>query len=183
MKEILKLGGILFLIAAICTGLVSFVYELTKEPIAMQEREAKQKAMQEVMSQADDFKEAQGNEEIGEVYIAMKGGESIGYAISVSPKGYGGPINMMVGITKDGVVEGVKILTHGETPGLGANASDPSFMDQFKDKSKAIKVVKGTGAAQDEVSAITGATITAQAVTDGVNVALEYVASQEGIAQ
>lgn len=183
MKEILKLGGILFLISAICSGLVGYASEVTKEPIATKERETKQKAMQEVLPEAEDFEEAQGSEEVEEVYTAMKSGEAIGYAISVAPKGYGGPIYMMVGITKEGVVEGVKILAHGETPGLGANASDPNFTSQFKDKSTAITVVKGAGAGEDEISAITGATITSQAITDGVNIALDYVINQGGAAQ
>jgi len=183
MKEILKLGGILFLISAICSGLVGFASEITKEPIAAKEKEIKEQAMQEIILGAEDFEEMQGTEEVEEVYIATRGGKLIGYAISVSPKGYGGIINMMVGVTKDGVVEGVKILTHSETPGLGANASEPSFMNQFKEKSKAIKVVKGANPSDDEISAITGATITAQAITDGVNMALDYVNSQEGAGQ
>lgn len=183
MKEILKLGGILFLISAICSGLVGFASEITKEPIAMKEKEMKEQAMEEVMPGTEDFEAIQGTEQVEEVYIATKNGATIGYAISVAPKGYGGPINMMVGITKDGLVEGVKILSHGETPGLGANASEPSFINQFKEKSKFIKVVKSTNPSEDEISAITGATVTADAIADGVNTALEYVKSQEGISQ
>ena len=183
MKEILKLGGILFLITAICSGFVSLASEVTKEPIAIKERETKERAMQEVMPEAEDFEEAQVSEEIEEAYTASKGGEILGYAISVAPKGYGGPIKMMVGVTKDGVVQGVTILQHGETLGLGANASDPTFTSQFKEKSNEINVVKGANPGEDEISAITGATITAQAVTDGVNVALDYVKTQEGAAQ
>lgn len=183
MKEILKLGGILFLITAVCTGLVAFANEITKAPIAAKEMEIKEDAMKKVMPEADDFEEMQKSQEIEEAYLAIKGGQAIGYAVSVAPKGYGGPINMMVGITKDGVVEGVEVLSHAETPGLGDNVTAPEFTNQFKDKTLAINIIKGGSAAEDEISAITGATITSESVTHGVNMALEYVASQEGVTQ
>lgn len=183
MKEILKLGGILLLIGAICSGLVGYVNEITKEPIAKQEQETKAIAMKEVLPSAESFQDAPAGEDVLEAYTGIQGGQIIGYTVKVAPKAYGGAMEMMVGITSDGVVQGIKILSHSETPGLGANASDVSFTDQFKNKVKGLKVVKGTSQSEDEISAITGATITSKAVADGVNMALEYVESQEGGAQ
>lgn len=183
MKEIAKLGGILFIIAAICSGLVGYASEITKEPIAVQEGETKTLAMQEVLPSADAFEEAGSTHEIAEIQVGTQDGKMIGYALRVIPKGYAGPIEIMVGVTTDGMVEGIKILSHSETPGLGANASEPSFTGQFKEKAKLLTVVKSASVADDEVSTITGATITSVAITDGVNTALEYVQGQGGGAQ
>lgn len=183
MKDIAKMGGILFLIAAICTGLVGFASEITKEPIATQKLEAKNIAMQEVLPSANSFEEAGSNDEITEIQIGMQDGTPIGYALRVISKGYADPIEIMIGVTNEGVVQGIKILASSETPGLGDNASDPSFTDQFKEKNTLLKVLKGSNPGEDEISAITGATITSKAVTDGVNKAIEYVQNQGGGAQ
>src|SRR3712207_8052036 len=86
---------------------------------------------------------------------------------------------MMVGITTDGKVSGIKILSHSETPGLGANAETPQFSGQYKDKpAKELEVVKGTASADNQIAAITGATITSKAVTKGVNEAIEFYDSK-----
>jgi len=99
-----------------------------------------------------------------------------GYAIKVGTKGYGGEILMMVGINKDGKIGGIKILAHNETPGLGAKAPEKEFSGQYDKKSieKSLKVVKTKPSADNEIEAITGATITSNAVTKGVNDAVEF---------
>ncbi|MBQ2617784.1 MAG: FMN-binding protein, partial [Synergistaceae bacterium] len=90
-------------------------------------------------------------------------------------KGYGGQIGFVVGITKDGTVKAINILNHSETPGLGAKSTEPEFYGQFADKSSLpLKVVKGGASNPDEIAAISGATITSNAVTDGVNGAVKY---------
>lgn len=183
MKDIGKMGGILFVIAAICSGLVAFASELTKEPIAAQKLAAKNAAMQEVLPYADHFEEIESSEILEEVQIGTKDGQQVGYAIRVISKGYADPIEIMVGISNEGVVEGIKILASAETPGLGDNASDPSFTDRFKGKDTMLTVSTGPSVGDDEIAAITGATVTSVAVTDGVNKAIEYVQSQGGGAQ
>lgn len=180
MKDIGKMGGILFIIAVICSGLVGFASEITKEPIARQQLEAKNAAMQEVLPEADSFAEGTSSDVVEEVQIGKKNGEMVGYAVRVTSKGYAAPIEIMVGISNDGVVQGIKILASAETPGLGDNASDPSFTDQFKEKVTRLKVSTGGAVADDEVTTITGATVTSVAVTEGVNKAIEYVQSQGG---
>ena len=106
----------------------------------------------------------------------MKGTEIAGYAIKVAPKGYGGPVEIMVGISTDGKVTGIKILSHTETPGLGANAPQPKFSDQYKDKptKDKLEVVKTVPSKENQIQAITGATITSKAVTLGVNDAIDF---------
>lgn len=97
-----------------------------------------------------------------------------GYAVEVAPSGFGGEIRMMVGISKNGNVLGIDIITHAETPSLGAVAAAKGsagqhFRDSFVGLSGSLTV--------SDIDAITGATITSQAVTDGVNAALACTAS------
>ena len=99
----------------------------------------------------------------------------VGWCVNVSSKGYGGMVGFVVGITKDGTVKAINILSHSETPGLGAKSTEPEFYTQFNDKDKLpLKVVKGSASNPDEIAAISGATITSNAVTDGVNGAVKY---------
>jgi electron transport complex protein RnfG len=129
--------------------------------------------MKEILPTADKFAktDVKTTDKVSEVNSGMKGTEIAGYAIKVSPKGYGGPIEIMVGLSTDGKVTGIKILSHTETPGLGANAPQPKFSDQYKNKptKDKLEVVKIVPSKENQIQAITGATITSKAVTLGVN--------------
>ncbi|NLK98226.1 RnfABCDGE type electron transport complex subunit G [Defluviitalea saccharophila] len=179
MKEILKLGFILFLITAVSAGLLGFANEMTKEPIAKQVQQTKEEAMKQTLPEADKYEgvEVDLPEEssILEVNAGYKGDTLEGFAVKVAPKGFGGAIEIMVGVSKDGILQGVKILSHSETPGLGANAESPAFTSQYEGKSGQLKVVKTTPGAEDEIQAITGATITSKAVTTGINEVLNLI--------
>ena len=94
-------------------------------------------------------------------------GQLAGYVITTEAKGYGGTIEVMTGITADGSVSGVVLLSQNETPGLGANATKESFTGQYQ------QAVPESGADDGQIQAMTGATITSQAVTDAVNLAVE----------
>jgi Na+-translocating ferredoxin:NAD+ oxidoreductase subunit G len=180
MKENLKLGFILLIVTAIAGLLLGGAYEITKEPIAQQVIKEKNDAMKQILPLADNFKtldvtldEASIIKEINE---GTKGSDVAGYAIKVTPKGYAGKIELMVGISKEGKVTGYKILSHSETPGLGANATNESFSGQYKNKptDKPLQVVKQAPSNEYEIQAITGSTITSRGVTDGVNEAVKY---------
>ena len=82
----------------------------------------------------------------------------------------------MVGVDVDGVITGLRVLSHSETPGLGALATDPSFYEQFVGKSGAIKVEKDGG----DIVAITSSTITSRAVSDGADEAVKWVEANGG---
>ncbi|QEZ70874.1 FMN-binding protein (plasmid) [Paraclostridium bifermentans] len=112
---------------------------------------------------------------IEEVYQGTKGGEVVGYTIKTTPKGYGGKVEVMVGISNDGKISGVKIGNHSETPGLGSKSADPSFKDQYNGKSTKtpLNIVKGNASNENDIVAISGATITSKAVTAGVNAAMD----------
>ncbi|MGH4118521.1 RnfABCDGE type electron transport complex subunit G [Clostridium sp.] len=180
MKENIKLGLILLLITGIAGFLLGGAYEITKGPIADKVLSDKQTAMKEILPAADKFEtsdvDTKDNEEISEVNTGLKGTDIAGYAIKVVAKGYGGPIEIMVGLSNDGKVTGIKILAHTETPGLGANAPEPEFSDQFMEKptEENLEVIKISPSKENQIQAITGATITSKAVTLGVNNAINF---------
>lgn len=178
MKENIKLGLILLLITGFAGLLLGGSYEITKGPIAEKVLADKQAAMKELLPTADKFDKVdiEINEKISEVNVGLSGSETIGYTIKVAPKGYGGAIETMVGISTDGKVTGIKILSHVETPGLGANAPKPEFSDQYKSKAikEKLEVVKIAPSKENQIQALTGATITSAAVTLGVNDAIDF---------
>ena len=128
MKHILKPALSLFTIAAVCTVLLGLVRDITLEPIESQRRKTKEVTMKAVLNEASEFREiaADGTGKTGNidaVYEAYNGRELIGYAIELSPVGYSGEINMMVGFDKNkNIITGMRVLRHSETPGLGALA-------------------------------------------------------------
>lgn len=194
IKEMLKDANILFLITLIAGLVLGFVYELTKEPIRLQEEKAIQEACQAVFADAANlglvFQEenyvpgaakqtelAQKGVEIGTVYAAVtKGGEVYGYVVeSTTKEGYGGNIVLYVGITNEGTVSGVSILEIAETPGLGMNA-EAVLVPQFKGVQTTEFTYTKTGStAENEIDAISGATITTKAIVNAVNGALRVV--------
>ncbi len=109
------------------------------------------------------------------VAAAYQAGDQ-GYVIEVTPSGFGGTIDMVVGVKTDGTVAGVEIISMSETSGLGANASKESFRSQFVGKSGDLAVTKDGG----DIDALTGATITSRAVTQGVNTALQAATALMG---
>lgn len=180
-RDILIPAVTLFVICLVVSALLAGTNALTKEPIAENELKKAQEAMFAVCPDAASFEGEKGLEI--EVYKALdESGEVIGCAVPVTSKGYGGDIQIMVGISsaQGGMVTGVEILSHGETPGLGANATAEDFRNQFKDNPSlhGFSVVKdGTGGVEGKIDAITGATITSNAVTNAVNEALNIYAS------
>lgn len=177
-KDILLPTVTLFVICVIVSVLLAGTNALTKEPIAENTKHKTQNAMYGVCPRAVSFEESETD---SNAYLAFNAeGEKIGCAVSVTAKGYGGDVTVMVGIcgNKDtqAQVTGVEILSHDETPGLGANAEKEDFRTQYKQELSAegFSVVKdGSGGSQGKVDAITGATVTSKAVTSAVNDAAE----------
>ena len=192
MNKILKNTLILKAITVVAGCLLGLVYEITKEPIAVAQENAKQKAYRTVLADAADFTtyetfdaeeassllEAAGytSDDIDEVVVAAdKNGEAIGYVITVtSHEGYGGDIQISVGILNDGTVKGIEMLSIGETAGLGMKAKEPSFYEQYVGKNPTKFAVSKDGGDGEQIDALSGATITSRAVTGAVNAALGY---------
>lgn len=189
MKELIKNTLILFAITLFAGALLGFMYEITKAPRAAQEEKTIQNAYKEVYKSADSFeiyefdsvemekvlleKEITSSMDIiNEVVSALdENGEVLGYVITVTSKeGYSGDIKYTVGIRIDGVITGVSFLSISETAGLGMKAKDAEYKDQYVNKMVESFVYTKTGATEDnQIDAITGATITTNAVTNGVN--------------
>ena len=177
MKDILKLGVTLFAICAVAALVLGVTNNITAPVIEERNIQASNEARKIVLSETDEFKELDGmnSDIVLEVYEGIKDGQVIGYTIKTSSKGYGGAIELMVGISKDGKITGVEIGNHSETPGLGSKATEPMFKNQYvnKDVLNSLLVVKGSTNNDNEISAISGATITSNGVTNGVNAAMK----------
>lgn len=175
MDKIVKPGIVLFVICAIAAGLLGYIYDITEEPIKVQNENTLNKAMEEVLPEAKEFNDLQlSSDEVVSVYEGKNGDEVVGYAITTAPSGYGGPVNILTGVKPDGTITSISILSMTETPGLGANASEPSFKDQYNNKSGELTVVKTVPSKDNEIEAMTSATITSRAVTNGVNASTRF---------
>lgn len=191
MNKIIKNTIILTIITLVSGVALGAVYEITKAPIANAQEEAKQEAYKQVFADADSFddlkvdaKEAaeavkaagvDDGAEINEAVEAKQGGETIGYVITATdPNGYGGDIQVSVGIQNDGTVNGISLLSISETAGLGMKASEPEFYEQYSGKQTDHFYVSKDGGEGEEIDAISGATITSRAVTGAVNASLGY---------
>ena len=98
-----------------------------------------------------------------------------GYVVTVTDKeGYGGDIQITVGVTKDGTVSGVSILSISETAGLGMRATEAQFQEQYVGKNTDKFYVSKDGGEGEPIDAISGATITSRAFTGAVNTAIGY---------
>lgn len=186
----------LFLITMISGLALSYVYEITKAPITDQKVEKKIKANQVVFVDASSFEEDTDLMEqaintdlttlskdfkginIDEINKALdSNGDVIGYNIMVTTKqSYKDYITLIVGYALDGTIKGIEIMTISETAGLGMNATKPSFMNQFLNKNVSQFVVTKTGAtSEDQIDALSGATITSRAVVNAVNAGIGFI--------
>ena len=176
VKEIIIPAISLFLICLVATALLGFTNQITAPKIEQLAIETENNAKKEVLSDAADFSDrmtATLDETEYSYYEGLDGDNNvIGYVFTTSAKGYGGDIKVMVGVDKSGSVTGVSILEISETAGLGMNAKNESFLKQFLSKNGEISVIKNGTPADNEISALTGATITSKAMAKAVNTAL-----------
>ena len=179
---IVQLVVVLGLITFICALLLGVINGVTADKIAQNAVETRDAAMAEIIPDAEfeDMNTAMSADDVAAAGISLpagrKDGEEVGYCVQVEPKGFGGNVTMIVGINADGTVAGAKVTSHSETPGLGAKSqADPNWITQYAGQAAdgQLQVTKDGGT----INAITGATITSRAVTDGVNTAAAYVAT------
>ena len=175
-KEFVKLAGILCAITLVAALLLACVNKITAPEIEKAAQKASEDAMKTILP-AEKYEVVEGKEN---VFRAINGSDVIGYCVTVSVTGFGGPIEMMVGIGSDNVVKGIEILSHSETAGLGAKADTDEFKARFVRKNPDLTVTKQPTEDIAEVQAITGATITSRAVAEGVKQAGEIINEIEG---
>lgn len=186
---------VILIVTFVAVAGLAVVYQVTKEPIAQAEANAKAAVYAAVFTDADSFTEVENvealiensqaaieNAELGdcsvnEVLIAeSKSGEALGYVIAAtSPNGYGGDIQIAVGISNDGVITGFNVISNNETAGLGSKCTNDDFTSQFEGKNaEMLKYTKTGAVADNEIDAISGATRTTNAVTQAVNKAIVF---------
>jgi electron transport complex protein RnfG len=180
-KKILRLGLILFTVAAITGVILGIVYEITLDPIRKTQERLRGEALSGALPEARSFSQVELVPDAAPIIVDVRkalaedGKRLAGYCLTVTPKGYGGPLEIVVGITETGKLRAIRVLSHSETPGLGAKAPLPAFSGQYENReAEGLILVKGAPSKDDEVQAISGATITSSAVTCGVNAALDY---------
>jgi electron transport complex protein RnfG len=171
MKLRLPSWAVLLLICVAVGGALGLVNNLTEGPIAQQAVEAANAARRDSFADADSFEQVElaGDSGVDTCYMEMNDGQLAGYVAQVTVTGFGGPIEIHVGMDMEQTITGIKVggSDFSETPGLGAKAKDPEFMDQF------VGLTIPTQLGSDGLDAITGATITSRAVVEGVNAATE----------
>lgn len=185
MKEIIKLALILFGISFVAAIALKTTEQVTAEPIQTQINAANELARKAVFPEADGFEpletatleELKADYEIlQEVFYAKKGSEVVGYVIKTTPSGFSGAIEVVTGISTDAKLTGVRVGNMTETPGLGDLAKKPEFYGQYMGKAASGEIGVAKSAPKDnEIQALTGATITSRAVTLGVNTAIQIV--------
>lgn len=181
IKEVIKVGLILFAITAISAALLAFVNSKTAPLIEENNIKKEQTALAAVLPDCE-FEEitdisayealTDGNGKIKKVYKATSGGEVKGACVITETSGYDVGIQTVTGVDTDLTVTGIEIIAMNETPGLGANANNPDFKAQYAGKKYEVGVSK-TAASDTEIQAISGATKTSRGVTNGVNIALK----------
>lgn len=191
-NNIVKDALSLFIITAIAGLFLSFVFQITKEPIELKAEEKQKDAYMAVFNFAKEFSEIEidtsvwqkiqteytlENVVLNSVLKAMSSdNELLGYVFTVrSKEGYAGNIDITVGISLDGTMNGIEITSIRETAGLGAKANTEEFKNQYANKKVNLFRYVKTGKREEfDVDAISGATITTNAVTNAVNGALKY---------
>ena len=184
-KVIANLIVRLFVVGVVAAAVLGKVADITAEPIAEQARLAEENGMMAVLPDGENFEflvDLEGDEAIGADLVEGTSIRKIaksdaGYVLTAYPSGFGGEIRLMVGIGADGVIQGVRILSHAETAGLGAKSTEPVFYEQYNNLSGGNFAVQKDGG---NIVAITGATITSRAVTAGVNEAYDWFVANGG---
>ena len=179
-SSLINMVAVLSLTCLLCSAILGGAYALTKEPIEKAAADKTSRSIALVVPEFDSLSEEKAATLDGKdykYYEALKGGAPVGYAIVSSAGGFGGDIVLMVGIDTAGVVCNTSVLSHSETPGLGAKCtSDEGFMAQWKGFDPSVKIlsVKKDGG---DVDAITASTITSRAYTEAVKTAVEVFKS------
>jgi len=183
MNKIVKDALILMVITLVAGLALGYVYDITKGPIEEQQKKAKEKAYQTVFADASEFEPIEieeagdGANQITEALLAKdESGATLGVVLNIiNTEGYGGAIQFAMGITKEGTVNGVSILAIDETPGLGMKAKEEAFYGQYAGKNvEAFQYTKTGAVNENEIDAISGATVTTKAMTNGVNAGIAY---------
>ncbi|HTY44595.1 MAG TPA: RnfABCDGE type electron transport complex subunit G [Patescibacteria group bacterium] len=166
MRQMARYGFILMVICVVASGLLAAVNALTKEKIVAQARAEEEDSLREVLPGALRFEAVNSADQLLYYKGYDKQGRLVGVAFKASGKGYSSQIETMAGMSLNGVITAIKVVSHNETPGLGSRVAEPEFAALFANRN-----VGQLG----QVQAITGATISSRAVINAVQRRAEEV--------
>ncbi len=159
---------VLFLTIVVCVSAIALTItnSITKDRIEEKKDEEIQNKLKDLFPSMKNYE----YDDDTEIYTIYQDIDVLGYAFVAKGSGYGGEIEILVGLRDTETIEGIKIISHSETPGLGDKITQDSFTEQFigVDISK-VKLKEDGG----EVDAITGATISSSSVVEIVRKAAE----------
>ncbi len=191
VKKIIVSTLVLCIITLVAGLALAAVYEVTKDPIAKAEAQAALNAYYAVFPEAESFDElslkefsTENGAEVEKIVLAKNGENVLGYALTVtSPNGYGGNVTIAMGVSPVGTLTGISVISQSETAGLGAKCKDDKFTSQFAGiDGGRVDYTKSEPVADNQIQAISGATITTSAVVEAVNAGLAYISEHETVA-
>lgn len=164
-------------VCLVCSAILAGIYAVTADPIAEAAQKALTESISKVLPEGGELSGAQtiDAEGVEEYYVLSENDAPVAYAVKSSTNGFGGTLTIMVGVLPDGTVHNTSVLSHSETPGLGAKCADDesAFRTQFQGFTGNLKVSKDGG----DIDAITASTITSRAFTLCVKQAVDAVNS------
>lgn len=165
---------VLGIIVLVATAALMGTNFLTADTIEQQSLAKADAARRGVMPDAEEFVTlplAEGAA-VDDCYEAVAGGETVGYTSQVTVKGYGGPVEIIVGVDMNGAVTSISVggSDFSETAGVGDRVKGEEFRSQFEGVTAPVTI-------GGNIDAITGATISSTAVTRGVDTAVSYINS------
>ncbi|AEI15093.1 electron transport complex, RnfABCDGE type, G subunit [Flexistipes sinusarabici DSM 4947] len=170
-----KMVLILCTVAAVAAFVLSLVNMVTREKIQQEYRQEFLNGLNAILPEYDNEPDKNFSKiKDKNIYIAKNDNKTVGYAIkSISSKGYSGDIVVLVGVKPDGRINGIEILRHAETPGLGAKITEESWQKSFDNLTVNDGIaVKKDGGIIDQFS---GATISPRAVCEAVEKGLKFI--------
>jgi len=176
MADLFKPISALVIVTVVAAILLGYVHDITLKAIVAQQALSEAEAIASIFENGNISSReinVQEGSDVNRVQEVISDSGLIGYIFYTSPIGYGGVMDLMIGIDSSGVIRGVKILQHSETPGLGNLATMPAFTYQFIGKSDGLAITRSSPG-NNEIQAVTGATVTSSAVVTGVNEALRF---------
>ncbi len=166
--QALAIGAKLLLICAIVAAVVAGVYHLTLSTYEANMQETKNKTIADIFPGVEGLtsKEMTAVKDVALSEVYDKNNVLIGYCAESVAAGFGGDISLMIGYAPDGSIVGVRVLAMSETPGLGSKAGEAQYLASYDGKTGILTL-------NQDVDAISGATISSRAILEGVNAATE----------
>ncbi len=183
MKDMLKIVLSLVAIFIVAGMIMGVTYKYTAPVRFAAEKKEKEEALKKMAPEATDPIKLAGdwtaNNKPYEYFEATSNGKPVAHIASTAGKGYSSYIKMLVSISPDLKIREVKVLGHEETPGLGDQVEDKSFLDQFRGKTLS-QIVLVKGETKENIQAVSGATYSSRGVTKGVKDAVQLLIDKYG---